>query len=205
MSNRGLSKEQKIKIISNILVKSKEPYTLPELEKASSKEGVVQQSVKDIITELCDDKAEVDSDRIGPSLYYWSFPTSVTTKRRREQSDLKESISLGESTLKKLKTTNEELLSQRHQSDKRIAMITQLKTLKQQNSEFSEELQKMGGADPELLEALQEDTQMALQSANRWTDNIWNIKKWACDKFSVDSADFDRNFEIMDGFDYVLD
>lgn len=33
-------------------------------------------------------------------------------------------------------------------------MITKLKTLKQQNSEFSEELKQMGGADPELVEAL---------------------------------------------------
>jgi len=164
---------------------------------------VVQQSVKDIITELCDDKAEVNSDRIGPSLYYWSFPTSATAKRRREQMELNESINTCESTLKKLKTTNEELLAQRHQSDKRDAMITKLKTLRQQNFEFSQEVQQMGGADPELLEALQEDTQIAIQSANRWTDNIWNLKKWACDKFSVDSADFDKNFEIMDDFDYV--
>jgi hypothetical protein len=202
MSNKGLSKEQKTKIISNIL-KSKEPFTLPELEKLASAAGVVQQSVKDIITELCDDKAEVDSDRIGPTLFYWSFPTSATVKRRREQMELNESINNYESTFKKLKTANEELLSQRHQSDKRTAMITNLKTLKQQNLEISQEVQKMGGADPELIEALQEDTQMAIQSANRWTDNIWTLKKWACDKFSVDSGDFDKNFDIMDGFDYV--
>lgn len=40
MSNRGLSKEQKSKIIHNIFTTTKEPYTLPEIEKASAVAGV---------------------------------------------------------------------------------------------------------------------------------------------------------------------
>lgn len=45
MSNRGLSKEQKSKIISNILTTTKEPHTLPELEKAASGAGVGKTSL----------------------------------------------------------------------------------------------------------------------------------------------------------------
>jgi hypothetical protein len=38
--SRGLTKEKKTEIILSILQKTKEPYTLPDLEKAASAQGV---------------------------------------------------------------------------------------------------------------------------------------------------------------------
>lgn len=35
--------------------------------------GIVANSVKDVIQKLLDD-ALIDSDKIGTSVYYWSFP-----------------------------------------------------------------------------------------------------------------------------------
>jgi hypothetical protein len=94
--SRGLGKEKKTEIILAILQKTKEPYTLPDLEKVASAQGVginlidlfvgfcshdlVQQSVKGILEELCNDTAQVQSDRIGPTMYYWSFNVSQSAK-----------------------------------------------------------------------------------------------------------------------------
>lgn len=45
-----------------------------ELEKVAPKlKGIVANSVKDVIQKLLDDGL-IDSDKIGTSVYYWSFP-----------------------------------------------------------------------------------------------------------------------------------
>ena len=47
---------------------------LQELEKIAPKEkGIVAQSVKDVIQSLVDDNL-VDTDKIGTSVYFWSYP-----------------------------------------------------------------------------------------------------------------------------------
>lgn len=45
-----------------------------ELEKIAPKEkGIIAQSVKDVVQSLVDDGL-VDTDKIGTSIYFWSFP-----------------------------------------------------------------------------------------------------------------------------------
>lgn len=47
---------------------------MQELEKLAPKvKGIVANSVKDVVQKLLDDGL-IDSDKIGPSTYYWSFP-----------------------------------------------------------------------------------------------------------------------------------
>lgn len=53
---------------------NKEFYTLKELENIVPKEcGIIQQAVKDVLQALIDDDM-VHSDKIGSSIYFWSFP-----------------------------------------------------------------------------------------------------------------------------------
>jgi transcription initiation factor IIE alpha subunit len=50
---------------------------LKELEKYLAKEkGIVQQSVKEVIQSLVDDRL-VNLEKIGTSNYYWSFPSTA--------------------------------------------------------------------------------------------------------------------------------
>lgn len=52
----------------------KDIFTLKDLETAVPKEcGVIQQAVKDVLQALVDDGL-VHSDKIGTSVYFWSFP-----------------------------------------------------------------------------------------------------------------------------------
>lgn len=45
-----------------------------ELEKIAPKEkGITMQSVKEVVQSLVDDH-QVDSEKIGTSIYFWSFP-----------------------------------------------------------------------------------------------------------------------------------
>ena len=50
---------------------------LKELEKIAPKEkGIVAQSVKDVVQSLVDDNL-VETDKIGTSVYFWSFPSQA--------------------------------------------------------------------------------------------------------------------------------
>ena len=58
----------------NFFHEKREFYTLKELETIIPKEcGVIQQAVKDVLQALVDDGL-VHSDKIGTSVYFWSFP-----------------------------------------------------------------------------------------------------------------------------------
>lgn len=50
-----------------------------ELEKLAPKEkGIIANSVKDVVQKLVEDGL-VETDKIGTSVYFWSFPRSVST------------------------------------------------------------------------------------------------------------------------------
>ena len=54
------------------------------------------------------------------------------------------------------------------------------------------------------VQAKVEDTKKALESANRWTDNIFNLQEWIKKKFpSIGLETFNKQFEIPEELDYI--
>lgn len=75
MSKRkGVSFEEKRIRLLQLFYERKEFFTLKELEKITAKEkGIVAQAVKDVLQTLVDDGL-VKSEKIGTSVYFWTFP-----------------------------------------------------------------------------------------------------------------------------------
>lgn len=75
MSKRkGVSAEEKRIRMLQIFYEKKEFFQLKDLEKiAPNEKGIVVQSVKDVLQQLVDD-GQIDTDKIGTSVYYWAFP-----------------------------------------------------------------------------------------------------------------------------------
>jgi len=65
------------------------------------------------------------------------------------------------------------------------------------------ELQQLADNNPEIVQAMVEDGSKAKEAANRWTDNVFNIKSYVSKTFGIGSDDFDKNFEIPENFDFV--
>ena len=66
--------DEKRSLVLNFFHEKKDFYTLKELETFVPKEcGISQQVVKDVLQSLVDDGL-VHSDKIGTSVYFWSFP-----------------------------------------------------------------------------------------------------------------------------------
>jgi len=61
-----------------------------------------------------------------------------------------------------------------------------------ENDQLKAEVKKYAAFDPERLEQLNAQAEVALEAANRWTDNIWALKKHCGEKFNIEGNDFDR-------------
>eukprot|EP01135_Chromosphaera_perkinsii_P011366 Nk52_evm11s2391 gene=Nk52_evmTU11s2391 len=65
------------------------------------------------------------------------------------------------------------------------------------------EYQQFKESDPDIIDGQKKKIKLAAQSANRWTDNIYNVKTWCRDKFNIASEDIDKNFDIPEDIDYL--
>ncbi len=57
--------------------------------------------------------------------------------------------------------------------------------------------------DPEEVKRLEKQIGGIVEGANRWTDNIWAIKKYLTKKKGISGKEADRLLRIDGNFDYV--
>jgi len=200
---RGLSLEEKRQKMLEIFYEKKMFFQLKELEKIAPKEkGITPMSVKEVLQSLVDDNL-VDAERIGTSNYFWSYPSKAMHMRKRKQDQLTNDIH----EVKKRMSNSDELLQQakkgKENSDERNEVLLKLTKLKEENKSLKVELQRYQDCDPEVIKEVQIKSNEALDSANRWTDNLFAIKSWCNKKFNIDSKTLDKQFGIPEDFDYI--
>ena len=47
------------------------------------------------------------------------------------------------------------------------------------------------------------DTKRAMEGANRWTDNVYAIRKHCENQFGMSGSEFDQAFQVPADFDYM--
>ncbi|XP_047108637.1 meiotic nuclear division protein 1 homolog [Schistocerca piceifrons] len=204
MSKRkGVSAEEKRVRVLQIFYEKKEFFQLKELEKIAPKEkGVIAQSVKDVVQSLVDDGL-VDTDKIGTSIYFWAYPSKAKHSRKRKLTDLSNKL---EETNKKLKKVKENVGTAnlgREESDERTTILENIASLKTEEARLKDEIQKYKDSDPEVLEQMKQQIQVAKEAANRWTDNLFAIKSWCKNKFFIEGSVLDKQFGIDPEMDYL--
>lgn len=71
------------------------------MEKIAPKEkGIIAQSVKDVVQSLVDD-GEIDTDKIGSSVYFWAFPSKARMAKKHKLEKLSEEVEVSAKRLKK--------------------------------------------------------------------------------------------------------
>ncbi|CAB4384300.1 unnamed protein product [Rhizophagus irregularis] len=201
MSKKGLSLAEKRKRLEALFHETKEFYQLKELERDAPKmKGIVTNTVKDVLQSLVDDNL-VNTDKIGTSNYYWSFPSSALQSRKARIEELM-------LELQKLKEKNAELQSNidvaydgRENSDDRATLLKKVSELEAINKKHQENLALFRECDPALLEAKENHANLALECGNRWTENIFLIQSYCFKKFNIERADFNQQFGIPEEFD----
>ncbi len=105
--------------------------------------------------------------------------------------------------------------------------MAQLSEAKKINEALKSKLKQSQEVDPEVLEQLKGEStvinihekciflfyfsfifypvylQTTVTAVNRWTDNIFNIKSWCKNKFSMEESALDKNFGIPADMDYL--
>ncbi|KAG8234120.1 hypothetical protein J437_LFUL007486 [Ladona fulva] len=149
MSKRkGLSAEEKRKKMLEIFHESLDFYQLKELEKIAPKEkGIISQSVKDVIQSLVDDGL-VDTDKIGTSTYYWSYPSKARKTKEQLLEQKQAQLEEGKKKLKEIKAALDKLMVGREESATRDAILAELAKKKKELEEVEKEMVKYSGCDP---------------------------------------------------------
>ena len=82
--------------------------------------------------------------------------------------------------------------------------LAELNDLKSKKSALESEIQKYKDNDPEVLDKMKDEIGTAVDSANRWTDNVFAIHSWIRRKFpSISVADLNKQFGIPEDLDYI--
>ncbi|XP_014251585.1 meiotic nuclear division protein 1 homolog [Cimex lectularius] len=200
---RGVSADEKKARLLNLFHEKKEFFQLKELETIASKEkGIVAQTVKDVLQSLVDDNL-VETDKIGTSTYYWSFPSHSIKMKKMEIARLEKEI---ENTRKALFETKDKIIEAkvgREDMSKRTHVIEENKVITAENEYLLKELQKYKQNDSADLEKMLNDTEVAKEAANRWTDNISSLKSWCKNKFFIEEDVINKQFGIPEDLDYI--
>ncbi|XP_065190052.1 meiotic nuclear division protein 1 homolog isoform X1 [Sycon ciliatum] len=203
MPKHGLSVEEKRKRLLQLLFEKKDFFQLKELEKMAPKEkGITTQSVKDVLQSLVDD-AMVDTDRIGTSNYFWALPSKAATAKRNKLARAKESLQ----TYRKKRTTLDDTIAKmstgRENSEKRKELLSELAGQQEKHATLRKELQAYHDCDPAVLQEKADMSDMLKDASNRWTDNVFSVKSWCKNKFSIQESMLNKQFDIPEDLDYL--
>ena len=81
--------------------------------------------------------------------------------------------------------------------------MTQLMSLESQEKELNTSLEQGKANDPAEVNRVLKVAEENMNHANRWTDNIWAMKKFLTKKKGMSGKEADKLLKLSDDFDYV--
>nr|AEW27327.1 Mnd1 [Pentatrichomonas hominis] len=200
---RGMSRDEKLIAMQELMMESNEIWTLGMLEKeCPKKKGITAMSVKEILQELCDNDL-VSFEKIGSGNFYWCFPSEAYNRRKVTEEKYTKQIAEMEKEIAQLEAEIAELEPGREDCEERTKLDSEIEEFGQKLAEIQKEAAKYEKLNPEGLKRTQEQTRIAFEAANRWTDNIFTVRSWVNKTFNFDRSVFDQQFNIPEDFDYL--
>ena len=171
------------------------------MEVQASKSGVVLQTVKDMNQSLVDD-GMVYSDKIGSANFFWSFPSKALQDKINAHEMLTLQLSKSREVSVDLQRRLEEQRASRN-APGREGKIAQLTSLQTQEKGLDTSLEQGKANDPVEVNKVLKVADENMNHANRWTDNIWAMKKFLTKKKGMSGKEADKLLKLSDDFDYV--
>ncbi|CAG0917981.1 unnamed protein product [Notodromas monacha] len=194
--------EEKRKRLLNLISQSGEVYLLPELEKLGSERGIVAQSVKDVLSALVDDNL-VESEKIAGSIYFWSFPGKKVADRRQALEEIKKKLGKLKDRHAKAERALKTAKENAEPDPRRDKLMAKLEEREAHQQNLVEELDDLRRSSSKIAEETEIEMQRGMDAANRWTDNVFQIRSWLVEKYQVDGVMLNKRFGIPEDFDYV--
>ncbi len=121
----------------------------------------------------------------------------------QEKARFESFIASGNQTTQDYNSLKKTLLQTR-QGVNRSEKMTKFELLRQQEKEIDQQLETMKMNDPEQILIIQKQIKSNIDSANRWTDNIWGLKKYLTKKRGMSGKEVDKQLCIDSSFDYLM-
>jgi hypothetical protein len=203
MSKKGLSNDEKRKRMLEFFFEKQDFFQLKDIEKLCSQEkGIVMNTIKDILASLVDDGL-VDSEKIGTSLYYWSLPSKALKKREQMMQKAEQELVAEQARNVELTQRLEASSRAEDDSERRVALEHTLQELLQERGRLLKEVEMYKENDPAAYDEMCQGIVVCKKACNRWIENIFSFKSWLKNKFRIDEATIDKQFEIPSDLDYI--
>ncbi|CAD5122510.1 DgyrCDS10934 [Dimorphilus gyrociliatus] len=204
MSKRkGLSADEKQNRMLEFFHETKGFFQLKELERQCAKEkGIPSMTVKAVLQNLCDD-AKVDTEKIGTSVYFWSYPSKEFMQLKKtidkldvEMSERAQRISEKDKELAQISVGKDD-------TEERAELLKQIAVLEKNLEEARNSLKTLSACDPMFFEELKLSKETGKVAVNRWTDNIFALRAYINSRFHIPEETINGQFGISNDIDYV--
>ena len=192
---KGVSAAEKKERMIKLFRESKDVFNKKEIESRASKAGIISNAVLGVLKELVGDDL-VREEKVGISTYWWSFPGEDAAKKRRELSEEQAAVA-------ELRPKLEQLQQQQASAAAAVggegeagelqALETANDALRARQKAAGDELTKLAKHGADDWGARKADLTVLLEGANRWTDNLFTLKKYMTDKHGMESKQASRS------------
>ena len=119
----------------------------------------------------------VFSDKIGSANFFWSFPSKAFQDLSVRKVNTQASINQAQQNISQSTASISEAKGSRGAGD-RAQLMAELAALKAQNDHLDTQLDLLKVNDPEEIKRVEKLALTNKAAADRWTDNIWQIKSF---------------------------
>ncbi|KAJ8600659.1 hypothetical protein CTAYLR_010683 [Chrysophaeum taylorii] len=195
---RGMSMEEKKKVLLKVYHTKLEPLSIKELEKEGAKAGLFEKQVKEINAVLLDENL-VNQDKIGQANVFWSFPAAQGASLRAQLQTAKRKLAEAHQRVAAAKEAEADALVGREDEDgTRSAKLRKLGNLVAKKKAIEADLAALKENDPEELERLTRSAAEFKEHAERWTENLFALKHWLIKKKGAHPQQVDSLFKSVD-------
>ncbi|KAL4480453.1 hypothetical protein ABPG74_020969 [Tetrahymena malaccensis] len=199
---KPLTLEQKREKMLHVFHETQQVYNLKEIEKFSTKAGIVLPTVKDVLMSLIADGL-VDSDKIGSANFYWSLPSQTYSILKIRLAEAEQKMKDCDQKKVELEDELEKSVIDKEPSDDRTEQLNKLKELQETLKKKEKDLEKYKKYDPERLKQLEEQTEELKTKVNLWTDNLFSLKSYIQKLTPMDDEEVEKAFSIPADLDNV--
>lgn len=158
--------------------------------------------MKEVLQSLVDDRL-VQTDKIGSSNFFWSFPSERANIIRNRLDAASNANSHFRGQLQDLNTSLEREKSARPESEKRMAGLEKLQASKENIKALEKELNAYGVCHPAKVEAKKRAVVAAHEAAVRWTDNYTILLAYFARQNGVGEQEIRNFLDIEENYEDI--
>ena len=124
---------------------------------------------------LVDDNL-VETDKIGAGAFFWALPSKGFQVRKNLMDDYDAKIEKAKQDIIDAKKQMERAKKERGNGDgKRDTLQAEQVKLVKEKASLETELKNYERSDPKIVQKMEDDSKIAKDATNRWTDNLYMI------------------------------